>query len=116
MDTSSDDGRRRRHDDRHNQEKALVRVFDLSGGDITVVQYHCLIAERSRNTLKLISDEPLPVGERVDITVDLGGSTGSKTFSGIPRSLAVAYESSGFLVDVELIGDRHVAAWQRQFH
>ena|SRR5690242_5095579 len=108
--------RRRAYADRRAQEKALVRVFDINGETVTSIQHHCLIVRRTRDYLRLISDEPLPVGERVDITFDLAGADGGKTFSGIPRNLAVAYESSGFLVDVDLIHDRHAASWKRQFH
>lgn len=114
--TSKKDVQSRRHSGKHRHEWALVQVYAISGETVSIVDYHCLIAERSRAGLRLICDEALPVGERVDITVDLGNSSGARTFSGIPRNLAVAYESSGYLVDVELIRDHRSAAWKHQFH
>jgi len=119
MDTpsSSNDGRWRRNAEKLTREQALVRTFDIQGEEVTSTLYHCLIVERSRDTLRLISDDPLPVGERVDITVELSGEHGrGLTCSGIPRTLAVAYESSGYLIDVDLIADRRLAPWRRQFH
>lgn len=105
-----------RHSAQHRQEWALVQVFAITGDRVTSVTYPCLIADRSPAGLRLICDEVLPVGEKIDITIDLGGSDGAKTFSGIPRNLAVAYESSGYLVDVELVRDHRSAAWRHQFH
>lgn len=117
MDTPSSDetGRWRRNAEKLARERALVRTFDIKGEEVTSTQHQCLIVERTRDALRLISDEPLPVGERVDITFDLGGE-GKLTCSGIPRNLAVAYESSGYLIDVDLVQDRRLAAWRRQFH
>lgn len=114
--SSKKDAQSRRHTAKHRHEWAVVQVYAISGETVTAANYHCLIAERSRAGLRLICDEALPVGERIDITVDLGFSDGSRTFTGIPRNLAVAYESSGYLVDVELVPDHRVAAWRRQFH
>lgn len=114
--TSKKEERKRRHPGKNRHEWALVQVFAISGDTVSALNYHCLIAERSRAGLRLISDEALPVGERIDITVDLGNSGGARTFTGIPRNLAVAYESSGYLVDVELVCDHRATAWIRQFH
>ena len=113
---SKSDDKRRRHAEKRLQERALVRVFHISGETVTTFQHNCLIVDRSRDKLRLISEEPLPVGERVDITFNLHGDEGGRTFSGIPRNLALAYEGSGYLVDVELIRDRHAVAWNGQFH
>jgi|GEM_PF-3855122 len=115
MDTRSSDGRWRRNAQELVQERALVRTFDIQGEDVNSVQHHCLIVERRPNRLRLISDTPLPVGERVDIIFDFG-SEGRLMCSGIPRNLAVAYESSGYLIDIDLIQDRKAALWRRQFH
>lgn len=110
------DEQSRRHSGKHRHEWAVVQVYTITGETVTTVNYQCLIAERSRGGLRLICDEALPVGERIDITVDLGHSDGSRTFTGIPRNLAVAYESNGYLVDVELVCDHRAAAWRHQFH
>lgn len=114
--SSKKNERSRRHAAKHRHEWAVVQVYAISGDTVTSVNHHCLIAERSRAGLRLICEEALPVGERIDITVDLGFSDGSRTFTGIPRNLAVAYESSGYLVDVELVSDHRTAAWRHQFH
>jgi hypothetical protein len=113
--SSSNDGRWRRNAEKQAQERAVVRTFDIRGDEVTSVQHQCLIVERTRKTLRLISDEPLPVGERVDITFELRGY-GGLTCSGIPRNLAVAYETSGYLIDVDLVQDHRAAVWHQQFH
>ena len=107
----------RKHDiETRVQEKALVRRFSIAGEVVATSQRECLIVDRSRDTLSLVSHEPLAVGERVDIVFDLDGPEGGKTISGIPRNLAAADGSSGYLVQIEIINDSKAAAWLRQFH
>ena len=114
--SSRKSSRRHSQTEKSVEERALVRVFEIDGENVSTRLHHCLIVGRTREALRLISQDALPVGERVDITFDLDSDSGSKTFSGIPRNLAVAYESSGFLVDVDLICDWQALRWKRQFH
>lgn len=116
MPSFDNDGRWRRNASKLTHDRVLVRTFDIQGEEVKSIQYHCLIIERRRDVLRLISDDPLPIGERVDITFELDRTSGTQTCSGIPRNLAVAYESSGYLIDVDIVQDRKSAAWRRQFH
>lgn len=114
--TSKSDDKRRRHAEKRDQQRVLIRVFDIKGDTVSTFQHQCLMVDCTRGALRVICNEPLPVGERVDIIFTPHSRIETCTVSGIPTNLAVAYEGSGFLVDIELIQDRHVVAWSRQFH
>jgi len=110
------DGKRQTHIEKRVQERAIVRRFDLSGESVVTCQHQCVIVGRSTNGLRLVSEEPLPIGERLDITFQLNGRDGPRTFSGIARGLTPLGWEPRYFVDIELILDRRAAVWRHQFH
>jgi len=109
------DQRGHRYDERRGQRKAAVTVFDIDGETVSSVTHACLVVSRTRDYLRLVSEEPLPVGERVDITFDPSDAESSSTCAGVPRHLTTVQGSSGFLVDVELVSG-HAPPWKRRLH
>lgn len=112
---SGRNARSRRYEERRDRERAVVTVFGIESETIISMDHTCFVVSRTRDCLRLVSEEPLPVGERVDITFGQDDRLDGETHAGIPRNLTTVRGSSGFLVDIELVPD-HALSWKRRSH
>lgn len=98
------------------EERAVIRTLNIDGEDVTVSKFYCTAVDISPNGLQIHSKKPFPMGEQLEIAINLGGNSQAHTLSGVTRWIAPSKDEPGYLLGVELINDRHAESWRHQFH
>jgi len=98
------------------QERAVIRMLNISGEDVTVSKYYCMTVDISPSGLQILTKKSFPIGEQVEIVVNLEGQGASYNLSGITRWIAPSKGEPGFVLGIELINDKNIGNWKKMFH
>jgi len=98
------------------EERAVIRMLNIDGEDVTVSKFYCTAVDISPNGLQIHTKKPFAMGEQVEIAINLDGVGHAHTLSGVTRWIAPHKDEPGYLLGIELINDRHAAGWRHQFH
>jgi Tfp pilus assembly protein PilZ len=98
------------------EERAVIRMLNISGEDVTVSKYYCTTVDISATGLQILTKKPFPIGEQVEIVINLEGQGNSYSLSGITRWIAPSKGEPGFVLGIELINDKNITNWKNIFH
>ena len=107
---------RRRFQRIQKEERAIIRQLNISGEDVTVSRFHCTTLDISPSGLQIHTKKSFPLGEQVEITVNLEGQGGAFSLSGVTRWIEPSKEAPGYVLGVELINNNSMSLWRRIFH
>ncbi len=107
---------RRKHPRLRREERAVIRQLNISGEDVTVSKYYCTTVDISPGGLQIQTKKPFPLGEQVEITINLEGQNGAFNLSGVTRWIAPSKDEPGYVLGIELINNNSMAGWKRMFH
>src|SRR5215469_5390982 len=107
---------RRKHPRLRREERAVIRQLNISGEDVTVSKYYCTTVDISPGGLQIQTKKPFPLGEQVEITINLEGQNGAFNLSGVTRWIAPSKSEPGYVLGIELINNNSMANWRRLFH
>jgi len=116
MATSTNPEDRRKHPRLRREERAVIRQLNISGEDVTVSKYYCTTVDISPGGLQIQTKKPFPLGEQVEITINLEGQNGAFNLSGVTRWIAPSKDEPGYVLGIELINNNSMAGWRRMFH
>ena len=114
-DTVSHD-ERRKHPRLRREERAVIRQLNISGEDVTVSKYYCTTVDISPGGVQIQTKRAFPLGEQVEITINLEGHPAAFNLSGVTRWIAPSKGEPGYVLGIELITDNNIAGWRRLFH
>lgn len=97
-------------------EHVLVRVPHLFSGEITTTEHNCIARDLSPGGLRLISKDPIPVGERLEVVVKLEGHGNVHNLAGITRWMSPCTGEQGYTYGIELVDEKPLRYWRQQFH
>lgn len=107
---------RRRHPRLRKEERAVIRMLNISGEDVTVSKYYCTTVDISPTGLQIRTRKVFPVGEQVEINLTLEGYETAFNLSGITRWISDSKDEPGYVIGIELITNNSIANWRRLFH
>ena len=111
-----DHDERRKHPRLRREERAVIRQLNISGEDVTVSKYYCTTVDISPGGLQIQTKKPFPLGEQVEVTINLEGQNGAFNLSGVTRWIAPSKGEPGYVLGVELITDNNISTWRRLFN
>lgn len=97
------------------EEQATVRLLDVHA-DAPVTHHACNTLDISPSGMRVFTRQRLDVGEHVEITITPAASGRQHKLEGIVRWHDPSTDAAGYLVGVELINQRSLRAWCREFH
>lgn len=97
-------------------ERALVTETGDADPDVYLVQHDCEIVDLSPLQLKLVTSDPIPVGQRLEIIVRLAGAYDACHVSGTVRAVASCCAGKKFLLAVDVASDALAEHWRNQFN
>ena len=98
------------------EERAIIRTWDVRGEEAMVSKHYAMAMDFTQQGLQIYSSNPLPTGEVLDIDISLQGQTRPYTLKGVARTVSRSDDAMGYVIDVDLVPDRHHENWRRQFH
>ena len=98
------------------EERAIIRTWDVRGEEAMVPKHYAMAMDFTQQGLQIYSSNPLPTGEVLDIDISLQGQAKPYTLKGVAREVTRSDDSSGYLISVDLVADKHHEGWRRQFH
>ena len=98
------------------EERAIIRTWDYRGEEAMVSKHYATALDFTQQGLQIYASSPLPTGEVLDIDISLQGQARPYTLKGVARSVSRSDDATGYLICVELVSDRHLDQWRRQFH
>jgi len=113
---SSNPEERRRHPRLRKEERAVIRQLNISGEDVTVSKYYCTTVDISPGGLQIQTKRAFPLGEQVEITINLEGQNGAFNLSGVTRWIAPSKSEPGYVLGIELINNNSIGNWRKMFH
>lgn len=114
-DTVSHDDRRK-HPRLRREERAVIRQLNISGEDVTVSKYYCTTVDISPGGVQIQTKRAFPLGEQVEITINLEGNPTPFNLSGVTRWIAPSSGEPGYVLGIELITDNNISNWRRLFN
>ena len=113
---ATDHDERRKHPRLRREERAVIRQLNISGEDVTVSKYYCTTIDISPGGLQIQTKKPFPLGEQVEISINLEGQNGAFNLSGVTRWIAPSKGEPGYVLGIELINNNGISGWKRMFH
>ncbi len=107
---------RRRHPRLRKEERAVIRQLNISGEDVTVSKYYCTTVDISPGGLQIQTKKAFPLGEQVEITINLEGQAAAFNLSGVTRWIAPSKAEPGYVLGIELITNNSISNWKRMFN
>ena len=111
-----DHDERRKHPRLRREERAVIRQLNISGEDVTVSKYYCTTVDISPGGVQIQTKRAFPLGEQVEITINLEGHPAAFNLSGVTRWIAPSKGEPGYVLGVELITDNNISNWRRLFN
>ena len=100
----------------HTEERAIISTADVHGEGSMASKCYGIALSLSSGALHILADEPVPMGELLDISISLQGQDISHSLKGFARSISACDHQPGYIVDIEIVADNHASRWRRQFH
>jgi len=116
MRTMTNPEERRKHPRLRKEERAVIRQLNISGEDVTVSKYYCTTVDISPGGVQIQTKKAFPLGEQVEVTINLEGQNGAFNLSGVTRWIAPSKSEPGYVLGIELINNNSMANWRRLFH
>ena len=116
VDASEDHDARRKHPRLRREERAVIRQLNISGEDVTVSKYYCTTVDISPGGVQIQTKRAFPLGEQVEITINLEGHASPFNLSGVTRWIAPSKDEPGYVLGIELITDNNISNWRRLFN
>ena len=116
MKDSVDHDERRKHPRLRREERAVIRQLNISGEDVTVSKYYCTTVDISPGGVQIQTKRAFPLGEQVEITINLEGNPSPFNLSGVTRWIAPSSGEPGYVLGIELITDNNISNWRRLFN
>ena len=107
---------RRKTPSLHMEERAIIRTLIVHGDEATVSKHYATALDLSSQGLQIYSITLFPVGEVLEIDIDLQGHGRAHTLKGVARSVTRSDDAAGYVIDVDLVADNNAATWRKQFH
>lgn len=98
------------------EERAVVHACSFSDEGPSAAKHYCEVVSLSPKGLQMLTKVALPLGERLDIAINLQGRHESCRVSGIVRQIARATDAALHVLEVEIVDDGFGARWRLQFH
>jgi hypothetical protein len=98
------------------EERAIIRTWDLRGGEAMMSKHYAMALDFTQQGLQIYSSNPLPMGEVLEIDISLQGQARPYTLKGVARTVSRSDDAMGYVINVELVSDKHHEGWRRQFH
>jgi len=116
MKATEDHDERRKHPRLRREERAVIRQLNISGEDVTVSKYYCTTVDISPGGVQIQTKRAFPLGEQVELTVNLEGHPSAFNLSGVTRWIAPSKGEPGYVLGIELITDNNISNWRRLFN
>ncbi len=100
----------------HTEERAIISTMDSYGEGSIASKCYGKALSLSAGALHILADEPVPMGELLEISINLQGQDLSHSLKGVARTVTACDHQSGYIVGIEIVPDNHATRWQRQFH
>lgn len=107
---------RRNLPDLRMEERAIISTTDVHGEGSMASKYYGIALSLSSGALHVLADDPLPMGELLDISISLQGQDIRHNLKGFARSVAACDHQPGYIMGIEIMPDNHADRWRRQFH
>ena len=98
------------------EERAIIRTWDFRGEEAMMSKHYAMAMDFTQQGLQIYSSNPLPAGEVMDIDIMLQGQARPYTLKGVARTVSRSDDAIGYVIDVDLVCDKHHESWRRQFH
>src|SRR5579885_925948 len=98
------------------EERAIIRTWDMRGEEATMSKHYAMAMDFTQQGLQIYSSNPLPTGEVIDIDISLQGQSRPYTLKGVARTVCRSDDAMGYIINVDLVTDKHHENWRRQFH
>ena len=100
----------------HTEERAIISIMDVHTEAPASKCYGIALGLTSEG-LHILADEPIPMGEMLDISISLQGQGPAHNLKGVARSVSACDHQPGYIVGIDIVPDNQAARlWQRQFH
>ena len=100
----------------HTEERAIISTMDAHNEAVALKCYGIALGLSSEG-LHVLTDEPLPTGELLEISISLQGQDLCHNLKGVARSVSTCDHQPGYIVGIEIVPDNQAAKlWRRQFH
>jgi hypothetical protein len=100
----------------HTEERAIISTMDSYGEGTAASKCYGKALSLSAGALHILADDPVPMGELLEISISLQGQDLSHSLKGVARTVTACDHQPGYVVGIEIVPDNHAARWQRQFH
>jgi hypothetical protein len=100
----------------HTEERAIISTADVHGEDSAAQKCYGIALSLTAGALHILADEPVPMGELLEICISLQGQDIPHNLKGVARTISACDHQPGYVVGIDIVPDNHAAHWQRQFH
>jgi hypothetical protein len=97
----------------HTEERAIVTS---NAGSTTDLKCYGIALSLSSAALHLLTDEAVPMGELLDVSISLQGQDQSHNLKGVARTISACDHQPGYVVGIDIVPDNQAARWRHQFH
>ncbi|HEV2321609.1 MAG TPA: hypothetical protein VGT42_04535 [Gammaproteobacteria bacterium] len=98
------------------EELAIIAPVDIHGEPVMEAKIYAKVADVSPRSMHIRSDNPVALGEVLDISLSLQGQDGAHNLKGIARTVSPCDNDSCYVVGIELLPEDQPARWRQQFH
>lgn len=100
----------------HTEERAIISTADVHGEGSIAQKCYGIALSLSAGALHILTEDPVPTGELLEISISLQGQDLSHNLKGVARTVTACDHQPGYVVGIEIVPDNQAARWQRQFH
>lgn len=97
-------------------QRVVVRRLESKGMDVAFDKLYCTVVDVSPSGFRLMSTQRLDVGDELEVTLRPEGFSREHTLQGLIRWCGPAGDVAGFFLGVELVNQRHLRAWCKEFN
>lgn len=98
------------------EELAIIAPVDMHGEPVVEAKIYAKVSDIGLHGMYVRSDNPVALGEVLDISLSLQGQDGAHNLKGIARTVAACDHDSCYVVGIELLPEDQPANWRHQFH
>jgi len=100
----------------HTEELAIIAPVDMYGEIAVAAKCYAMAFDVTSKSMHIVTEEQVPLGELLDISISLQGQNGAHNLKGVARTIAACDHQPGFVVGVELVPEDQAGRWRQQFH
>lgn len=100
----------------HTEELAIIAPVDMYGEIAVAAKCYAMAFGVTSKSMYILTEERVPLGELLDISISLQGQNGAHSLKGVARTIVACDNQPGFMVNVELVREDQAGRWRQQFH